>query len=203
MLAASPSSKFLLCSLRASQTSDYSTKYHVSRSGATLSTHFDDPKNDLACSRSRLEATNGVLETDWVTEATDWAAALSLDTGINDANSSNSRLLTQLMPSTSSLDPALPPIAEALAVMSGYTLLLGAIDAPYVHFWNYSTPNWLLAVPVDQTFNASVQTQDYRSGCQQRWQGIFYVVLALVFLINIFCLTYLLQAIRGSSDPWM
>ena len=61
-----------------------------------------------------------------------------------DANASTSRLLTQLIlkPSDTSpesfkvdLSPALPSIGEALAVLSGCTLLLSMLDTPFVMFW--------------------------------------------------------------------
>jgi hypothetical protein len=61
-----------------------------------------------------------------------------------DANASTSRLLTQLIlkpsdPSPESfkvdLSPALPSIGEALAVLSGCTLLLSMLDTPFVMFW--------------------------------------------------------------------
>jgi hypothetical protein len=60
-----------------------------------------------------------------------------------DGNSSNSRILTQLVPKTAvlagetpaSLDPSLPSIAEALAVMAGYTLLMSTRDAPFAQFF--------------------------------------------------------------------
>jgi hypothetical protein len=43
--------------------------------------------------------------------------------------------LTQLVPKTPALDPALPSIAEAIAVMAGSTLLQATKDAPFVEFF--------------------------------------------------------------------
>ncbi|RYO99748.1 hypothetical protein DL765_010923 [Monosporascus sp. GIB2] len=43
-----------------------------------------------------------------------------------------------------------------------------------------------------EAFNASVRQQEYASSHEQARQGIFYVVLALVFAINVACLSYLL-----------
>jgi hypothetical protein len=66
-------------------------------------------------------------------------------------------------------------------------------DTPFIHFWNYSTENSnILTTPQIQGFNASLQTQDYSSGGAQKWQGLFYTVLILVFVTNVFCLSYLL-----------
>ena len=41
-----------------------------------------------------------------------------------------------------------------------------------------------------EKFNATITSQQYTSGVTQKWQGMFYIVLALVFATNVFCLTY-------------
>jgi len=67
---------------------------------------------------------------------------IALNNGIVDGNGSNSRVLNQLVPKKAvlgeagpSLDPSLPSIAEALAVMAGCTLLQSTKDAPFVEFF--------------------------------------------------------------------
>jgi hypothetical protein len=60
---------------------------------------------------------------------------LALNDGTVDGNGSNARVLTQLVPKTPALDPALPSIAEAIAVMAGSTLLQATKDAPFVEFF--------------------------------------------------------------------
>ena len=60
--------------------------------------------------------------------------------------------------------------------------------------WNYSFP--ILADPQYQAFNATLRKQEYMSGGQHSWQKLFYVVLAAVFLTNVFCLLYF--AIKGN-----
>lgn len=74
----------------------------------------------------------------------DWSNSLSLNTGIMDGYASISRMLTQLIlkptnpnPAdiTVKLNPDLPSLSEALAVLAGSTLLKSMIDAPFVHFW--------------------------------------------------------------------
>lgn len=192
LLATSANSSYMLCSFRQSLTPNCSTIYRASLSGGSLQSRCDDPTNDLAYSRSYPNATNGVLSSDWINVAISWATSLSLNAGISDGKASNARLLTQLIPTTRTLAESLPSIAEALAVLAGSTLLASTRDAPFIHFWNYSTTVPTLAVPQYQGFNASLQTQDYASGGTQRWQGIFYVVLALVFITNVFCLGYFL-----------
>lgn len=57
---------------------------------------------------------------------------IALNDGSVDGNGSNSRVLTQLVPKEAKFDPSLPSIAEALAVMTGSTLLQSTKDAPFV-----------------------------------------------------------------------
>lgn len=195
LLATSPQSTFMLCSIRQSLTPDCSTEYRASLSGGSIYTFCEDESDALSYRKSDPSATNGVLNLDWINVAISWATSLSLNAGITDGQASNARLLTQLVPTTPSLNPSLPSIAEALAVLAGCTLLLSSIDAPFIHTWNYSTTVPTLNIPQYQAFNASLRSQDYASGGTQHWQGIFYLVLALIFVTNVFCLVYFL--IRG------
>ena len=195
LLITSPTSSYMLCSIRQSQTPNCSTEYRASMSGGSLSARCEDPNDNLAYHRSDPKATNGVLSRDWINVAVDWATALSLNAGISDGKASNARLLSQLIPTTNILNPSLPTIAEALAVLACSTLLKSAIDAPFIHYWNYSTTVATLAIPQYQGFHAIVKSQDYASGGTQNWQGIFYIVLILVFATNVFCLGYFL--VRG------
>ena len=180
---------YALCSLRASLTPECSTVYHSTMSGGTLYTHCEDADNRLAYSKSQPSITSGVYKEDWRDVAAQWAIALSLGAGVNDADASNARLLSQFIPTEWSLSPKLPSIAEALAVMASCTLLMSTSDAPFIHYWNYSSPNTLLT-PAVEPFNATLKVQDYSSGGTQHWQGIFYIVLASVFIINLLCLGY-------------
>ena len=197
LLGTSANSDYVLCSLKATQYPGCSTEYHASLSGGSLRAHCikDDPNNRNPYSNSRPEAPMGFVETDWRNIASEWSNSLSLNSGITDGKAASARLLTQLIPTTPALDPSLPSIAEALAVLAGCTLLISAQDAPFIHHWNYSETVPTLAEPQHQAFNASLQTQDFASGGTERWQGVFYVVLALVFVTNIFCLIYFL--VRG------
>lgn len=192
MLATSATQSYMLCSIRQSLTPNCSTMYTASLSGGSLESRCEDAKDVLAYSKSDPKATNGVLSSDWINVAISWATSLSLNAGISDGQASNARLLSQLIPTADSLDPSLPSIAEALAVLAGSTLLTSTRDAPFIHFWNYSTSVHVLAVPQYQGFNASLQTQDFASGGTQRWQNLFYAVLATVFFTNVFCLGYFL-----------
>ncbi|KAL8840047.1 MAG: hypothetical protein Q9176_004069 [Flavoplaca citrina] len=190
ILATAASGDHAMCAMKASLTTNCSTRHRASLSGGSMSAHCEDPENSLAYGKSYDNATDGIIKKDWSAVATDWAMALSLNAGITDGAASNARLLAQLIPTSQALDPSLPSIAEALAVLSGNTLLLSSIDTPFIHFWNYSTTLNYLNEPQYQAFRATLRTQDYASGGTQQWQGIFYVVLFLTFATNVFCLIY-------------
>ena len=155
MLATSPTSDYMLCSLSASLTRNCSTIYIATVSGGNLTSNCDDTHNPLTYGKSQPNATNGLRNRDWVNVATEWALALSLNDGIIDGKSSNARLLTQLIPTTPSLLASLPSIAEALAVLAADTLLMSSLNAPFIHFWNYSTTVFTLKEPQLQAFNAT------------------------------------------------
>ena len=190
VLAASASDQYMLCSLSVSLTPNCSTWYNSSISGGVMWSHCEDPSDSLAYSKSHPNATSGFREKDWVAAAFYWAVTVDLNGGVSDSDDSVARLLTQLIPTTYSLDPALPSIAEALAVMAGPTLLTGSMDSPFVHFFNYTVEDDVFHHPVFQQFPASLAYQDYASGGNQAWQGVFYVVLAFAFLLNLLCLGY-------------
>jgi hypothetical protein len=114
---------------------------------------------------------------------------MDLNGGTYNNNASNARILTQLALEKPALPTDLPSLAEALAVYASSTLLIGSIDTPFVHYWDQ--PETILeGRGMAQSFNASLRTQQYTSGHVASWQSIFYVVLLLVFAINIFCLVY-------------
>ena len=201
---------FQLCSVRASMYPDCSTLYHASKSGGNLTTKCNSESDPLSYSRTFPNATKGVTLTNWTTVANRWATTMSLNAGITDDPASNARLLTQLIPLTPQLDPLKPSIAEAIAVMSGCTLILTALDTPLTHHWpltnrtiipsvsggwasadnNAAGPPWP-NFPY-QTFPARVRSQEYSSGYSQSWQGIFYLVLLGTFVLNGFCLLFFL-----------
>lgn len=179
-----------------------STKYSADRSGAYLSTDCENASNDLQYNRRQEDASEGLWDANWKNIASEWANSLSLNGGISDGAASNARLLMQMMPrydkteETFELDPVLPSIAEALAVMAGSTLILSSQDAPFVPFWNYSTGS-VLSEPVYQIFNASIQAVGYASGGTEEWQGVFYVILVFAFLTSAICLGFMIVEARG------
>ncbi|OCK83244.1 hypothetical protein K432DRAFT_402226 [Lepidopterella palustris CBS 459.81] len=180
--------KYVLCSMKVSLSPACSTRYNATGSGGTMEAICEDPTDDLAYVHSLSNASVGLTNQDWPNIGFDWANSMSLNTGIVDANASNSRLLTQLILQSPELNKALPSPAEALAVMAGCTLLMSAQDTPFVEFWNYSLP--LLETPQTQYFNASIRGQEYASGPASSSSNGFMIILILVFAMNVFIFFY-------------
>ena len=187
---------YMLCALSSSLESGCTTTYHATVSGGSLAAECGKDKKEsgginLAFSDSSVEV--GVRQKAWVASAVPWALSLSLNTGITDANAASGRLLTQLIPSTRQLDPKMPSMAEGLAELGVCTTVTGAMGAPFngkFDFNDTAAPYGILSEPITQTFQASVQVDDYRSGPALAWQNVFYIVLAAVFLLSCFCLLY-------------
>ncbi|KAH0541232.1 hypothetical protein FGG08_004288 [Glutinoglossum americanum] len=210
---------YVLCSLRSALSPRCSTHYNASSSGGSLVAHCEDNDDPEMYSKHHPEAPTGLVEPDWANIASEWGRAVSLNAGMNKNNASNGRLLTQLiltgggsnpnispkplLPATQ-LNPSLPSLAEALAVLAGCTLLLSARDAPFTHEWLYSPTIPFLSTPQLEPFNASIRTQQYASGPNtQAWhQAFFYVVLFLVFVTNVLCLV-ILAAWRGQVTDFV
>lgn len=187
--------QFVLCKIHVSTTPYCSTRYNATGSGGTMESICDDPNDQFAYIKSYPNATAIESVPDWRDIGFDWSNSLSLNTGIMDGDASNSRLLNQLIiqkdkDGNYDLSPALPSVAEALAVMSGCTLLKSTIDAPFRTFWNYTLP--MLDEPQPQWFNASVRAQQYASGGVDAVSQGWVIILLLVFLMNIFVLVYFL-----------
>ncbi|KAL5333139.1 hypothetical protein BJX70DRAFT_381847 [Aspergillus crustosus] len=187
---------YFLCSLRAKQSPLCTTRYKVAASGSHLSTACEE-NHSLQYNLRNPDVLDGVWEKDWKSIASEWAFTLSLNTGITDGASSNARLLMEFVPTSASLDPHLPSISEALAVMAGNTLLLSTQNAPLVPFWNESTETTILSTPATQVFNATLRSVEYASGGTQRWQGIFYPILIFAFITSLLCLAFMLLEVRG------
>lgn len=194
LIKSSAITNYTLCQIRSFLSPNCSTRYNVSGTAeGTLSTVCEDPNDDQAYIRS-VENAPVIKSTDWRNVASEWALALSLNDGTVNANSSTARLLSQLILTAPDwqgimqLSPLLPSISEALAVMAGNTLLLSTTGSTFYHYWNYQAN--ILEPGIHLPFNASLSSQQYTSGILQQWQGIFYVVLLLVFVTNVFCLVY-------------
>jgi len=193
-------SDYLLCGMRSFLYSNCSTGYHVAESGGQLSVHCDnDPENWKSYGNTAKPDEEPyptvVDQPDWVNVGGEWIRAVALSQGALDSDASAARLVTQLIPPYSNdtgaeLSPIRPTIAEALAVLAGYTLLLSSDVAPFVHYWDYAST--ALESPATANFSAILSYKDYASGGDARWKGVFFIVLIAVFAQNCFCLLYLM-----------
>ncbi|KAK2615459.1 hypothetical protein N8I77_002210 [Diaporthe amygdali] len=135
---------------------------------------------------------------DWKYMVDGWRLAIDLNGGVSNNNASNARILTELALTEPQLNDTLPSMAEALAVLISSTLVTASVGTPFKHYWEYDTTAWpnmtgnnILPAPgaaVD--FHARVRTQEYASWHSSPWQGVFYLVLAFAFIINLLCLAY-------------
>jgi hypothetical protein len=195
-----PYMDYMLCSVRSALYRNCTTYYHVAQSGGQMSVECDNSTgNTLSYFKSVPDATVGSWQTDWKDIGSEWLRAVSLNSGVYNANASNDRILSQFIPpyynasgaDVSTLLPIdMPTLGEALAVLASSTAVLASSTAPFLHYWNYSQPT--LVEPQYQNFRAMVSYKDYASGGTQEWQGLFYVVLVAVFLLSLFSLVYLL-----------
>ncbi|KAJ0324858.1 hypothetical protein COL5a_007627 [Colletotrichum fioriniae] len=124
--------------------------------------------------------------------ADQWRLSMDINGGAQNNNASNARILTQFVLQEPQLNPLLPSIAEALAVYASSTLIIGGLNTPFEHYWRHEKMQLGAPGSLDP-FNASIRTQEYTSGHSAEWQKCFYLVLALVFVINVICLAYLLS----------
>ncbi|KAI9839538.1 MAG: hypothetical protein M1819_002164 [Sarea resinae] len=175
---------YVLCSMRAEITPACSTRYSIDANRDVIQAHCEDADDQLAFSRSYPDAPVGLTVRDWVDSASTWGDVI----GVGIENSTTSRVLTQMIPTSYQLSDKQPSVAEALAVLLGCTLLFGSQGMPFQDYWSH--PSTILEPGVYQKSNASIRSQEYASGGQVPWQGIFYVVLVLVFGTNCFCLGY-------------
>lgn len=138
---------------------------------------------------------------DWKDMLQEWTLGMSLNGGLNNDNAAVARILTELALSTSQLNATLPSLAEALASLVANTLVTGAINTPFVHYYAYNET--MLSSPEMVSFKARVRNQEYASWHTEPWQGIFYIVLAAAFLLNLLCLVYLcsLGLVKDFLEP--
>lgn len=125
---------YSLCRIHMSVNPDCVTQYSAMPGGGTMEALCEDKAGDLAYSKLNPDAQLIPKVINWKDIGFDWSNSLSLQTGIVDGDASNSRLLTQLMLNPDDPGPGnfkvdlssgLPSMGEALAVMSGCTLLKG------------------------------------------------------------------------------
>ncbi|KAF5614222.1 uncharacterized protein FSUBG_102 [Fusarium subglutinans] len=199
-LGKSPESKnYTVCQLRSWVSPNCSTEFNISGiAGATMKAHCEDDADENAYRRS-FPSDQGwsAPSLDWKWLADQWRLSMDLNGGSVNNNASNARILTQLALHEPKMPASYPSLAEALAVYSSPLIMISAIGTPFRHYWDQDPkayPENLIPAPgFPQPFNASLITQEYTSGHTQSWQNIFYVILVLVFAINLFCLGYFIM----------
>ncbi|PHH87436.1 hypothetical protein CDD83_8892 [Cordyceps sp. RAO-2017] len=190
---------YTLCELRSWVTPNCSTQFNVSGTeGSSMRAHCED-EDDKDSYRHRVteepgwDKNMGRANTDFKWLAEQWRLSMDLNGGAKTQNASNARILTQLALSEPAMSTYLPSLAEALAVYASSILVVGSIDSPLQHFWNISAQNGMIAAPgSQQTFKATLNTQQYTSGRVYGPRRAFALVLFFGLLINCVCLLYLL-----------
>ncbi|PCD35887.1 hypothetical protein AU210_008445 [Fusarium oxysporum f. sp. radicis-cucumerinum] len=190
---------YTVCQLRSWVSPNCSTEFNISGiAGASMKAHCEDDADENAYRRS-FPSDQGwsAPSLDWKWLADQWRLSMDLNGGAVNNNASNARILTQLALHEPKMPASYPSLAEALAVYSSSLIMISAIDTPFRHYWDQDPkayPENVIPAPgFPQPFNASLITQEYTSGHTQPWQNIFYVVLVLVFAINLFCLGYFIM----------
>lgn len=190
---------YTLCELRSWLSPRCSTRLHVSGGGSLLDVSCDGASDPDAYQNSFLADTAWTPPTsDFINMITPWMFALDLDGGLYNSNASNARVLSQLVLEKPSLDPLVPSIAEALAVLVSPMLILASQASSFHHFWRFEPTE--LEEGEFETFNASIQAYEYISSHAYPWQKIFYLVLVPVFVINLICLVYLVSVPGRVTD---
>ncbi|KAI1418545.1 hypothetical protein F5Y13DRAFT_149388 [Hypoxylon sp. FL1857] len=184
---------YTLCQLMSWVTPKCSTEFDVSGiSGGYMRAHCEDPHDTnsyIAASGNDDAHSPPEPSVDWRNLADEWRLSMDLNGGVQNNNASNARIFTNLILGSPALDPFLPSMAEAVAVLASSTLVTGSLASTYRATWEYAKMD--ISPGVYESFKASMRTQQYTSSHVMAWQAIFYAVLGLVFVINVACLLYL------------
>ncbi|KAK7989565.1 TPR domain-containing protein [Apiospora arundinis] len=188
---------YTICELRSWMSPQCSTEFSSSGiTGSKMKAHCDDPEDENSYSHVTTDAPLFPgPNTDWRNVADQWRLSMDINGGVQNNNASNARIFTNLILGKPELSETLPSMAEAISVLASSTLIVGSKQSTTKHFWNYTKAtleggNW-------ETFPAQIQMQQYTSSYEKPWQGCFYLVLAIVFILNVCCLLYLLFAAKG------
>ncbi|KAI2463794.1 hypothetical protein F4781DRAFT_104660 [Annulohypoxylon bovei var. microspora] len=186
---------FTLCQLESWVTPKCSTEFDVSGiSGSHMRAHCEDPSNTNSYAAGsgnddfNIDAPAPSL--DWRNLADQWRLSMDLNGGVQNNNASNARIMTNLILDTPFLNPLLPSMAEALAVLASSTLVAGTLHSTYRTLWDYASVE--LSPGTYEGFRVSMRTQEYTSSHVVGWQAVFYPVLGFVFVLNVGCLFYIL-----------
>ncbi|KAI1350841.1 hypothetical protein F5Y01DRAFT_137005 [Xylaria sp. FL0043] len=188
---------YTVCELRSWLTPKCSTSFELSGTlGGNMKARCEDLSDQNAYERTVPAGTDltPVPSGDWRNVAREWQLALDFNGGVTTNNASNARILTSLFPNKPELNPLLPSMAEGIAVLATSTLVAGSINSTLQPQWTHYKEGGdrnIINETFYETFRAEVQTQQYASAHTASWQVIFYLVLILVFVLNLLCLLYL------------
>ncbi|KAI1756400.1 hypothetical protein F4782DRAFT_550214 [Xylaria castorea] len=189
---------YTLCELRSWVTPKCSTTFSLSgTSGGHMRAHCEDP-NDMNA-YWHIDDSTPAPSGDWRNIAERWRLSMDLNGGVQNNNASNARVLTRLILDKPELDPLLPSMAEAVAVLASSTLVAGSLDSTFKPVWTYGDKRNISGAY--EPFRAQVQTQQYTSAYTASWQVIFYPVLSLTFVLNVLCFLYLVSGTTLTSFP--
>ncbi|KAK6536204.1 hypothetical protein TWF281_000447 [Arthrobotrys megalospora] len=180
---------YSLCALRSLLTSRCSTNYLSASGGGNVTTNCS-PNNPNALSRY-LPSTRDTYQSQFKDISTALAYALSL----NVADAALSRILGIFATSTvPGFNPSLPSVAEALAILYANAIVLSSVNAQFgadEKSNSYAGVDpYPYQLPTTESFHSRIRTIEYASGVSTGWQASFYVVLAGVMVLNLFCLVY-------------
>ena len=186
---------YSMCQLRSGLTSRCSTRYKATSSGSQLEADCENLQNEYEFSKydSGPSSEESQPNSDWAMLAYTWAEAISLGSGLTDADASIARILSQMIPKTSiALNQTLPSLAEALAVLSDSTLLMASQGTSFNYHSNTARDESSTPGDEYQTFDAALRSQQYASGAKSGYQNAFYIPLVLLFLGNILALGWMI-----------
>ncbi|TWU72033.1 hypothetical protein ED733_001305 [Metarhizium rileyi] len=185
---------YTLCEARSWLSAACSTRFDVSgTSGSRLSAHCEDADDINAYHRSYDKPPEWETPSkDWRLMGEQWQLSMDMNGGQRNSNSSNSRILTRTALKENRLLQDLPSLAEVWAVYLASSIVIGSIDSPYKHYWEYATPDNILKEPTFHRFNASIMSQEYTSGHIHAWHRAWYSILIIVFALNLASLSYIL-----------
>lgn len=133
---------YMVCQMKAGTTPNCATHFEATGIGGKLSAHCEDDGGDMTYLKKGNSSGVPTVSANWFWVAKLWLQATALNNGVSDQNASNARILTQLMldSENGALKKELPSPAEALAVMGGNTLLMSAVNTPFVRKYRDSIP---------------------------------------------------------------
>ncbi|KAK6538026.1 hypothetical protein TWF694_010919 [Orbilia ellipsospora] len=180
---------YSLCALRSILTSSCSTNYLSATGGGNITVNCS-PDNPQALSRF-LSSAHDTYQSQFKDISTELAYALS----INVQDAPLSRILGIFASSPAPIfDPAIPSPAEAFAILFSNSVTLSSVGAQFgtnqeSNDYTGVSP-YPIQLPTLETFQTRIRTVEYASGVQGGAAASFYVILAGVMVVNLFCLVY-------------